>query len=67
MAQGRVKWFNPDKGFGFIEQDDGGPDAFVHHSEIEMTGYRALEEGQRVSYEIAQGPKGIQAVDVRPA
>jgi len=67
MAQGKVKWFNPDKGFGFIEQDDGGPDVFVHFSVIEMNGYRSLEEGQRVSYETAQGPKGIQASNVRPA
>ena len=66
MAQGKVKWFNPDKGFGFIEQDDGGPDVFVHHSVIDMAGYRSLEEGQRVSYETAQGPKGIQAANVRP-
>ncbi|MCL2787699.1 MAG: cold-shock protein [Micrococcales bacterium] len=66
MAQGKVKWFNPDKGFGFIEQDDGGPDVFVHFSVIDMTGYRSLEEGQRVSYETAQGPKGIQASNVRP-
>ncbi|MFF4933944.1 cold-shock protein [Streptomyces griseofuscus] len=63
MAQGTVKWFNPDKGFGFIEQDSG-PDLFVHYSEILATGYRSLEEGQRVEYEVTQGPKGPQATGV---
>ncbi|MEV5082809.1 cold-shock protein [Streptomyces sp. NPDC056159] len=55
MAQGTVKWFNPDKGFGFIAQDSG-PDLFVHYSEILATGYRSLEEGQRVEYKVAQRP-----------
>ncbi|MFF4213175.1 cold-shock protein [Streptomyces sp. NPDC001796] len=64
MAQGTVKWFNPDKGFGFIEQDNG-PDLFVHYSEILATGYRSLEEGQRVEYEVTQGPEGPQATGVR--
>ncbi|MGV9992463.1 cold-shock protein [Streptomyces sp. NPDC003374] len=63
MSQGTVKWFNPDKGFGFIEQDSG-PDLFVHYSEILATGYRSLEEGQRVEYEVTQGPKGPQATGV---
>ncbi|MEV5012055.1 MULTISPECIES: cold-shock protein [unclassified Streptomyces] len=63
MAQGTVKWFNPDKGFGFIAQDSG-PDLFVHYSEILATGYRSLEEGQRVEYKVAQRPKGAQATAV---
>ncbi|MGB9113446.1 MAG: cold-shock protein [Acidimicrobiales bacterium] len=67
MATGTVKWFNSDKGFGFIAQDDGGPDVFVHHSSIEGTGYRSLEEGQHVQFETAEGPKGLQARAVRPA
>ncbi|WP_433455228.1 cold-shock protein [Streptomyces sp. CA-142005] len=60
MAQGTVKWFNADKGFGFIEQDSG-PDLFVHYSEIQATGFRSLEEGQRVGYEVTQGHRGPQA------
>ncbi|MCZ0984379.1 cold-shock protein [Streptomyces diastatochromogenes] len=63
MAQGTVKWFNAEKGFGFIEQDSG-PDLFVHYSEIQATGYRSLEEGQRVAYEVANGTKGPQATAV---
>lgn len=63
MAQGTVKWFNAEKGFGFIEQDSG-PDLFVHYSEIQATGYRSLEEGQRVAYEVANGTKGLQATAV---
>ena len=66
MATGNVKWFNGEKGFGFIAQDDGGPDVFVHFSAIAGTGYRNLEEGQRVTFETSQGPKGLQAADVRP-
>jgi cold shock protein len=64
VAQGTVKWFNGEKGFGFISQDDG-PDAFVHFSEIQGTGYRNLEENQRVEFDITQGPKGPQAARVR--
>jgi cold shock protein len=66
MAQGTVKWFNGEKGFGFIEVDDGSADVFVHYSAIESTGYRSLEEGQRVEFETTQGPKGSQAEKVRP-
>ena len=66
VATGNVKWFNGEKGFGFIAQDDGGPDVFVHFSAIAGTGYRNLEEGQRVTFETSQGPKGLQAADVRP-
>lgn len=61
MAQGTVKWFNAEKGFGFIEQDGGGPDVFVHYSQINADGYRSLEEGQRVSFETQQGRKGVEA------
>ena len=66
MAQGAVKWFNSEKGFGFIAQDGGGADVFVHYSNIESQGYRTLEEGQRVEFEITQGPKGPQAEKVVP-
>jgi CspA family cold shock protein len=65
MAQGTVKWFNPDKGFGFIAPDDGGDDVFVHFSAIQSTGYRTLEENQKVEYNVTQGPKGPQAAEVR--
>jgi cold shock protein len=64
MAQGSVKWFNAEKGFGFISQE-GGPDVFVHFSEIDGDGYRNLEENQRVEFELVQGPKGPQASRVR--
>jgi len=67
MAQGTVKWFNAEKGFGFITLDDGGQDVFVHYSAIEMTGYKVLEEGQAVVFEVGAGPKGPQAESVRPA
>ena len=67
MAQGAVKWFNSEKGYGFIAQDGGGADVFVHYSNIESQGYRSLEEGQRVEIEITQGPKGPQAEKVDPA
>ena len=60
MAQGTVKWFNNEKGYGFIAVD-GGQDVFVHYSAIQSDGYRSLEEGQRVEFEVAQGPKGPQA------
>ncbi|MBF6347527.1 cold-shock protein [Nocardia sp. NPDC058499] len=65
MAQGSVKWFNGEKGFGFIAQDGGGPDVFVHYSAIGGSGFKTLEEGQRVEFEIGQGQKGPQAQDVR--
>ncbi|MEV4513571.1 cold-shock protein [Dactylosporangium sp. NPDC049525] len=64
MAQGTVKWFNAEKGFGFISVD-GGNDVFVHFSAIAEDGYRSLDEGQRVEFEIKQGPKGPQAESVR--
>ena len=60
MAQGTVKWFNAEKGYGFIAED-GGPDVFVHYSAIDATGYRSLEEGDRVEFEVSQGQKGPQA------
>jgi CspA family cold shock protein len=64
MAQGVVKWFNAEKGFGFIAQDSGGPDVFVHYSAINAQGYRSLEEGQRVDFAVTQGQKGPQAEGV---
>jgi cold shock protein len=66
VAQGTVKWFNSDKGFGFIAVDGGGQDVFVHFSAIESSGYRSLEENQAVEFEIVQGQKGPQAEHVRP-
>jgi CspA family cold shock protein len=65
MAQGTVKWFNSEKGFGFISVDGGGADVFVHFSAIDASGYRSLEENQRVEFEVTQGPKGPQADKVR--
>ncbi|APE33930.1 MULTISPECIES: cold-shock protein [Nocardia] len=65
MTQGTVKWFNGEKGFGFIAQDGGGPDVFVHYSAIGGSGFKSLEEGQRVEFEVGQGQKGPQAQDVR--
>jgi len=64
MAQGTVKWFNDGKGFGFISQD-GGDDVFVHHTAITMEGFRTLAEGDRVEFEVVQGPKGLQAANVK--
>jgi len=66
VATGTVKWFNSEKGYGFIQQEDGA-DVFVHYSAIEMSGYRNLEEGQMVEFEITEGPKGLLAAGVRPA
>lgn len=63
---GTVKWFSDDKGFGFIEQPDGRGDVFVHHSAIQAPGYRSLEPGQTVKFEMREGPKGLQAANVRP-
>ncbi|HUY06043.1 MAG TPA: cold-shock protein [Acidimicrobiales bacterium] len=64
MATGTVKWFNAEKGYGFISQD-GGTDVFVHHSAIQMEGYRSLEEGQTVEFEVQEGQKGLQAANVK--
>lgn len=66
MAQGTVKWFNGEKGFGFIAVDGGGEDVFVHYSAIASSGYRSLDEGQRVEFDTTQGQKGLQADNVRP-
>ncbi len=63
MAKGIVKWFNEKKGFGFIEKEEGG-DVFVHHTAIKMTGFKVLHEGDKVSFEIEEGPKGPSAVNV---
>jgi cold shock protein len=67
MPQGTVKWFNDEKGYGFISPDDGGEDLFVHHSGIAGGGYKSLEEGEKVSYETTQGKKGMQAGNVTRA
>jgi CspA family cold shock protein len=66
MATGTVKWFNDAKGFGFITQEGGGDDVFVHHTAIQAEGFRTLAEGQRVEFEVKKGPKGLQAANVRP-
>ncbi len=65
MAQGTVKWFNSEKGFGFISQDDGQPDVFVHFSAIQSDGYKSLDENAKVEYDVKQGDKGLQADNVR--
>jgi CspA family cold shock protein len=66
MPQGSVKWFNSEKGFGFLAPDGGGPDVFVHYSAIQSEGYRSLNEEQRVEFDITEGQKGPQAANVRP-
>lgn len=66
MGTGTVKWFSSQKGYGFITPDDGGDDLFVHHSEIQMSGYASLDEGQQVEFEVGQGPKGPCATNVVP-
>lgn len=65
MATGTVKWFNNQKGYGFIEPEDGGEDLFAHHSNIDSDGYRTLDEGQRVEYEAGEGKKGPEATKIR--
>jgi len=66
MATGRVKWFNDQKGYGFITPDDGGEDLFVHHTSIQSQGFRSLQEDQEVAFEVGQGQKAPQAMKVRP-
>ena len=66
MATGTVKWFSTEKGFGFITPEDGGADVFAHYSAIQSNGYKSLDEGQKVQFEVAQGPKGPQAEHIRP-
>jgi len=67
MAIGTVKWFNSEKGFGFIAPEDGSPDVFAHFSAIQGNGYKSLDENQRVEFDVEQGPKGPQASNIRPA
>ncbi len=66
MATGTVKWFNADKGFGFIAPDDGSEDVFAHFSAISASGYRSLDENQKVEFDVEQGQKGLQAANIRP-
>ena len=67
MATGTVKWFNDAKGFGFITPDDGGGDLFAHFSEVQGSGFKSLQENQKVTFEVKQGPKGKQAANIQPA
>ena len=66
MATGKVKWFNDQKGFGFITPDEGGEDLFAHHSEIQMGGFKSLKENQQVRFEVRKGSKGLQAAAIQP-
>lgn len=66
MAVGTVKWFNAEKGFGFIAPEDGSADVFAHYSAIQSSGYRSLDENQKVEFDVTQGPKGPQAENIRP-
>ena len=66
MAKGTVKWFSDSKGYGFVTPDDGGNDLFVHHSEVKVSGYASLQEGQQVEFEVGEGKKGPCATNVRP-
>ena len=65
MPQGTVKWFNNAKGYGFIQAEEGGEDVFVHHTAIVAEGYRTLNQGEKVNFEVVQGPKGLQAANAR--
>ena len=67
MTQGTVKWFNAEKGFGFIAQEGGGDDVFVHYSAIQVQGFKTLDENQRVTFDVTQGPKGKQASNIQRA
>jgi CspA family cold shock protein len=66
MATGKVKWFNETKGFGFITPDNGGADLFAHYSAIQTSGFKVLQENQSVSFDVVQGPKGLQASNIQP-